>query len=75
MVRTWRFHCWGLGLIPSQGTKILEALRRDQKKKSSKYFVFPYNFFFAPWVFHKWVVRFPTFEDFPRFRSVAFFYI
>ena len=25
MVWTWRFHCQGPGLIPGQGTKILQA--------------------------------------------------
>ena len=32
VVRTWRFHCCGLGSIPCQGTKILQAARRGQKK-------------------------------------------
>ena len=33
MVRTRRFHCWGLGSIPCQGTKIPEATRGQKKKK------------------------------------------
>ena len=24
--RTWRFHCWDLGSVPGQGTKILQAV-------------------------------------------------
>ena len=24
MVRTWHFHCWGMGSIPDQGTEILQ---------------------------------------------------
>ena len=33
VARTQRFHCWGLGLIPVWGTKILEAVRPAKKKK------------------------------------------
>ena len=33
VVRTWHFHCQGLGLIPGQGTKILQAEWHGQKKK------------------------------------------
>ena len=36
MVKTWRFHCWGLGLIPGQGTKIPQAAWRGQKKRKKK---------------------------------------
>ena len=33
VVRTQCFHCWGPGLIPGQGTKILQATWHSQKKK------------------------------------------
>ena len=32
MVRTWHFHCCGLGSIPDRGTKILQAKRQKKKK-------------------------------------------
>ena len=32
MVRILRFHCRGLGSIPGQGTEILQAAQRGQKK-------------------------------------------
>ena len=35
VVRTWRFHCWGLGSVPGQGTKIPQAAQRGQKKKKN----------------------------------------
>ena len=34
VVRTQHFHCWSLGSIPAQGTKILQAMWRSQKKKN-----------------------------------------
>ena len=33
VVRTWHFHCQGLGSIPGQGTKIPQAMSQCQKKK------------------------------------------
>ena len=33
-VRTWHFHCWGPGSIPSQGTKILQTTVVKKEKKS-----------------------------------------
>ena len=33
VVRTWCFHCHGLGLSPSQGTKIPQAAQCGQKIK------------------------------------------
>ena len=36
MVRTWHFHCWGLGLIPGWGTKILQATWCGQKERKKK---------------------------------------
>ena len=36
VVRTWRFHCQGLGSIPGQGTKILQASQLGQKNKDEK---------------------------------------
>ena len=33
VVRTWHFHCQGLGSIPSGGTKILQAIIWGLKKK------------------------------------------
>ena len=36
MVRTWCFHCCGLGSIPGRGTKILQAVQCSQKKKKEK---------------------------------------
>ena len=33
VVRTWHFHCCGLGSIPGQGTKILQAVQCCQKKE------------------------------------------
>ena len=33
MVRTWRFHCCGLGSVPGQGTKIPQATQHGQKKR------------------------------------------
>ena len=33
VVRTWSFHCCGLGSIPGGGTKILQAVRREKKKR------------------------------------------
>ena len=32
VVRTQHFHCWGLGSIPGQKAKILQAVQRSQKK-------------------------------------------
>ena len=62
IVRTWCFHCYGLDSIPSQGTKILQAMRCGQKEFFSlrtlteiqfsflisnlNFFVCLYNFFF-----------------------------
>ena len=50
VVRTWHFHFQGPGLIPGQGTKILQASWHSQKKKKKKkdglYMVFPPTFFF-----------------------------
>ena len=37
VVKTWHFHCQGLGLIPGQGTKILQAEWQDQKKKKRNF--------------------------------------
>ena len=34
VVRTRRFHCWGLGSIPAQGTKIPHAMQHGQEKKN-----------------------------------------
>ena len=36
VVRTRRFHRWGLGWIPGWGTKILQASWHGQKKKREK---------------------------------------
>ena len=33
VVRTWCFHCCGLGSMPGQGTEILQATWHGQKKK------------------------------------------
>ena len=35
--RTQRFHCHGLGSIPGQGTKILQAAWNNRKKKKKGY--------------------------------------
>ena len=35
-LRTWCVHFWGTGLIPGQGTKILQALQCWKKKKKKK---------------------------------------
>ena len=35
VVRTQCFHCWGPGKIPGWGTKILQAMQHDQKKKKN----------------------------------------
>ena len=37
MVRTWHFHCCGLGSIPEQGTKILQVKRPKKKNGDLKY--------------------------------------
>ena len=34
VVRTLHFHCQGLGSIPGWGTKILQALKHNQKQKA-----------------------------------------
>lgn len=34
MVRILHIHCWGPGLIPGQGTKILLAAKQWQEKKA-----------------------------------------
>ena len=34
VVRTQYFHCWGLGLIPGKGTKILQRKAQSKKRKS-----------------------------------------
>ena len=36
MVRTPHFHCQGVGSIPGQGTKILQAAEYGKKKKERK---------------------------------------
>ena len=36
VVRTWCFHCQGLGSIPSQGTKNPQALQQCQGKKKKR---------------------------------------
>ena len=36
MVRTQQFHCWGLGSIPGQGTKIPKAIQHGQKEKEKE---------------------------------------
>ena len=36
MVRTPHFHSWNPGLIPGWGTKILQAMWQDRKKKNQK---------------------------------------
>ena len=36
MVRSRRFHCWGLGLIPGWGTKIPQAMWHGQRKKETQ---------------------------------------
>ena len=36
MVRTWRFHCCGLGSIPGQGTKILQAMQLKKQTKKNQ---------------------------------------
>ena len=39
MVRTRCFHCWGLGSIPGQGTKIPQAVwhgKKERKKERKK---------------------------------------
>ena len=33
VVRTWRFHCYGPGLIPGQETKIPQAPHAAKKRK------------------------------------------
>ena len=43
MVRTWRFPCWGLGSVPGQGTKILQATQQSQKKKREKNLIQTYS--------------------------------
>ena len=35
-LRIWCFHFWGVGLIPGQGTKILQALQCCKKKKEEE---------------------------------------
>ena len=35
-LRIWCFHFWGTGLIPGQGTKILQALQCCKKKKEEE---------------------------------------
>ena len=35
MVRILHIHCWGPGLIPGQGTKILQAAKQWQEKKAT----------------------------------------
>ena len=44
MVRTSSFHCWGLGLIRDQRTKILQATRLDQNKKTQMESEFIWSF-------------------------------
>ena len=36
VLRTWCFHCWGLGSILGWGTKIPQASQCSQKKKKKK---------------------------------------
>ena len=36
VVRTWYFHCHGLGSIPGWGTKILQAMQHGQKEKEKE---------------------------------------
>ena len=36
VVRTWHFHCCGLGSIPGRGAKILQAAACRKKKKKKK---------------------------------------
>jgi len=38
MVWPWSFHCQGLGSIPGQGTKILQAMRCTKRKIHEKFF-------------------------------------
>ena len=33
VVKTWCFHCQGLGSIPGQGTKTLQAMQYGHKKR------------------------------------------
>lgn len=33
VIRTLDFYCYGLGLIPGQGTKISQAVQQGQKKR------------------------------------------
>ena len=40
MVRTACFHCWGHGLIPGQGTKILQIMWHGKQKNTVKIFIF-----------------------------------
>ena len=39
MVRTWDLHSWGPGLMPAQGTEILQARQQGQKKKKKMKFL------------------------------------
>ena len=36
VVRTLPFHCWGLGLIPGRGTKILQDVWDGQTKQQQQ---------------------------------------
>ena len=36
MVRTWHFHCPGLGSVPDWGTEISQAIPQCQKEKREK---------------------------------------
>ena len=47
MVRTWWFHCQGLGSIPNWGTKIPQAAWHSQKNKNKKDFKKNYFIFLA----------------------------
>lgn len=36
VARTWRFHCWDRGSIPSWGSTILQAVRKERERGSKE---------------------------------------
>ena len=77
MVRTWCLHCRGLGSIPGQGTKILQAARRAQKKNFFSFFFQQFDYdvskYWSPWVYpiwrSSWICRLMFVTKFGEFMS------
>ena len=74
VARTWIFHCRGLGPIPGQGTKILQAVHGVAKKKKKLNKI--KNFYTSKYTIKK-VKRQPTEWEkiFAVISQIRFYYI